>query len=315
MIVGVDEVGRGPWAGPLVMAAVGLSGEIEGLTDSKKLSKKRREALNQHILEHAAAIGIGWVFAAELDELGMSAALRECCKRAIKDIAVPFHEVIIDGTVNFLSGTPLEAHTSVMKKADLLVPSVSAASIVAKVARDSYMADLDTQYEGYDFAAHAGYGTAKHRAAIERYGVTPEHRLSFAPLQQYRMADTLQSTRVDASASTTTRQIGDASEAAAARELEQRGHQIVAMNWKTKACEIDIVSTLGETLYFTEVKHRRSADTGDGLAAITPKKLRQMRYAAAMYVHFTKSYRYDLRLLAVATTGDPPEVTSVESVI
>ncbi len=129
MIVGVDEVGRGPWAGPLVMAAVVLGCEIEGITDSKKLSKKRREELSAIILRDAAAVGIGWVSAQEIDEMGMSAALKECCLRALRKVKVPFHEIILDGTVNMLKGTTLEHYVTTMKKADLLVPSVGAASI------------------------------------------------------------------------------------------------------------------------------------------------------------------------------------------
>ena len=186
MILGVDEAGRGPWAGPLVVGAVVLGGaEIEGLTDSKKLTKKRREALEVKILEKAAGYGLGWVSASELDEVGMSAALVIATKRAVEQISVPYHEIIIDGTINFLKGTSKGRYVTTMPKADLLIPSVSAASILAKVARDRYMTEQDALYPGYKFGSHAGYGTAAHRAAIEELGVTPLHRLSFAPLRKY----------------------------------------------------------------------------------------------------------------------------------
>jgi len=192
-ITGIDEVGRGPWAGPLVVGAVILGGaEIEGLDDSKKLAKKRREALDEVIRKQAAAWALGWVSAGELDEVGMSQALRLATRRAVKQVQaqckeknLKFNEIIIDGTVNFLADTALERYVTVMAKADGLIPSVSAASIIAKVARDQFMAEQDTVYPGYGFASNAGYGVAKHRAAIERLGVTPLHRLSFAPLAKY----------------------------------------------------------------------------------------------------------------------------------
>lgn len=186
MILGIDEVGRGPWAGPLVVGAVVL-GEvrIDGLTDSKKLSKKRREELAR-LIHDSAAVGLGWVHAPEIDEIGLSASLRLATKRAVELITLPYHEIIIDGTINFLADTSKGSYVTTLAKADLLIPSVSAASIVAKVARDKYMALQDDVYPGYGFSSHVGYGTAAHRAAIENNGVTPLHRLSFAPLAKYR---------------------------------------------------------------------------------------------------------------------------------
>ncbi len=195
MIVGIDEVGRGPWAGPLVVGAVVLGDtDIEGLTDSKKLSAKRREQLAKEIYDNAAAVGLGWVHAHELDEIGMKASLVEATKRAVAQITVPYHEIIIDGTVNFLEDTNKGLYVTTMKKADLLVASVSAASIVAKVARDAYMAEQAAVYPKYGFESHVGYGTAKHSAAIDKFGVTPLHRLSFAPLRKYQQQTTVRDT-------------------------------------------------------------------------------------------------------------------------
>ena len=175
-----------------------------------------------------------------------------------------------------------------------------------------------------------GYGTAAHRAAIEKLGVTPLHRLSFAPLQKY--STSLRHSELDSesrqptnhwipgqarnddteqSAAPTTRTIGNMSEDIAAQELMRRGHEILERNWKTKYCEIDIVSRKDGVYYFTEVKHRRNDKAGDGLAAITAKKLNQMRYAAKFYAHTKKLTDTDLRLLAIATAGDPPEVIKV----
>ena len=187
MILGIDEVGRGPWAGPLVVGAVVLNDTvIEGLTDSKKLSKKQREALSHKIINSKADIGLGWVHADELDRIGLSNSLIEATKRAVSQISSPYHEIIIDGTINFLKNTNKAQYVTTLKKADLLIPSVSAASIVAKVARDKYMDEQSTIYPKYGFSSHVGYGTAAHSAAIAQYGITPLHRLSFAPLAKYK---------------------------------------------------------------------------------------------------------------------------------
>ena len=345
MILGIDEAGRGPWAGPLVVGAVVLGGvEIEGLTDSKKLSKKKRELVYEQVIERSLAYASGWVSAGELDEIGMSAALRLATRRAVEQIAVPYSEIIIDGTVNFLADTGKGAYVQTMTKADLLIPSVSAASIIAKVERDRWMAKQDVLYPEYGFSAHAGYGTARHRAAIEQYGVTPLHRLSFAPLAKYReglnsddsptnclRTASLQDSAGQApsesraagcseqlsaeSSELTTRDIGDNGEDAATAYLEDDGHMIIARNWRTKWCEIDIVSLKDETLYFTEVKYRKNAEFGDGLAAITTKKQQQMRFAAELFAaKFQMFAGRDMRLLAVSVSGEPPVVQDVVEV-
>lgn len=372
MILGIDEVGRGPWAGPLVVGAVILGGaEIDGLDDSKKLTKKRREALDVEIREKAAAWALGWVSAQELDDIGMSEALRLATRRAVKQIQaqcrqqnLAFSEIIIDGKVNFLRGTALEKFVATIPKADGLIPSVSAASIIAKVARDQFMAEQDAVYPGYGFASNAGYGVAKHRAAIERLGVTPLHRLSFAPLAKYAVTpravpqkksgvqsielpvgypqkrirgprkvaqifsenitpDAGNVARIDLSntissetkKSMTTRQIGDKGERAAADWLAANGHEIIARNWRTRYCEIDIVSVKGEVLYFTEVKYRKNDDFGDGLAAITAKKQRQMRFAAELFLAGKPECSgMAAKLLAASVTGDPPAVQAVVEV-
>lgn len=184
-ILGIDEVGRGPWAGPLVVGACVLKEPIEGLTDSKKLSPKRREILAAEIHEKAFC-GLGWVSAEELDKIGLSASLRKACRLAVKEIqesGVQFNEIIIDGTINFLSATPLAPYVQVLPKADFLIPEVSAASIIAKVARDNYMTEVVAKkYPKYGFEKHVGYGTTLHKAAIEKYGVCSEHRRSFKPI-------------------------------------------------------------------------------------------------------------------------------------
>ncbi len=194
-----------------------------------------------------------------------------------------------------------------MPKADLLVPSVSAASIVAKVARDNYMRHIDDVFPGYKFSGHVGYGTAAHRKAIDEQGVSPLHRLSYAPLAQYQRnlgrARPAKNLKV-----WTSKQIGDAAETKVVAYLKKTGHEILARNWRTKFCEIDIVSRVGDTVYFTEVKHRKADMQGGGLAAITPRKQKQMAFAAEFYATSNKLSGSNLLLAAASTTGVPPRI-------
>ena len=199
----------------------------------------------------------------------------ETCREAVKQIHVPFHEIIIDGTINFLRDTQLSSHVQVLTKADLLVPEVSAASIVAKVARDNYMYKLAEKYPGYGFEKHVGYGTAAHRKALEELGVCPEHRKSFRPIAE--MLDISSAKK----SSKSTKAKGDRGETAVCDYLVESGHEIVARNWKNKFCEIDIISKFNGVLCFTEVKYRRA---GAGLDTIDKKKLEKMRFAAEFYL-------------------------------
>lgn len=311
MILGIDEAGRGPWAGPLVVGAVVLGGlQIEGLTDSKKLTKKRREALVPAIYEQAHGIGLGWVSASELDEIGMSAALKLATIRAVTEVSCSYDEIIIDGTINFLQETTKGKYVTTMPKADLLIPSVSAASVVAKVARDEYMTKLDEKFPQYGFSSHVGYGTAKHRSAIEEHGVTFEHRLSFAPLKKYQQNGSVSDQLPESGTNLiTTKQIGDTAEEAVALFLKRSDHTIVVRNWRTRFCEIDIVSLKDKTVYFTEVKYRKNAQWGDGMSAVTRKKQRQMRFAAEVFGSYFKHLaKYNQRLCAASVSGSQVSV-------
>ena len=298
-ILGIDEVGRGPWAGPLVVGACVLGdAKIEGLTDSKKLTAKKREQLAAEIHEKAA-VGLGWISAAELDKIGLSKALCKAARLAVKQIHAPFHEIIIDGTMNFLRDTPLSGYVQVLTKADLLIPEVSAASIVAKVARDEYMKKLAEKYPGYGFEKHVGYGTAAHKKALTELGICPEHRKSFRPIKEL-----LGATDATKDISGSTKARGDRGETAVCKYLEESGHEIVARNWKNKFCEIDVISRFNGVLCFTEVKYRRK---GDGLDAIDKKKLEQMRFAAELYL--AKNGGGAAILAAAEVSGDNYAVT------
>lgn len=183
--LGVDEVGRGCWAGPLVAGAVLLNQPIPGLRDSKKLTKKRREVLAAEIKASAAAIGVGWVSAEELDKIGLTAAVGLAMHRAVAAISADYDAIIVDGNYNFLADDP---RATTLIRADDSVPAVSAASIIAKVARDDFMNEAAGQYPGYGFDRHVGYGTAEHLRALQQHGPTALHRRSFKPVQRCEAA-------------------------------------------------------------------------------------------------------------------------------
>lgn len=178
--VGIDEVGRGCWAGPLVAGAVILAKPIPGLKDSKKLSKTQRKALAEIIHKEALAIGLGWVWPADIDSGGITAAVKSAMHQALDAISTDYGEVIVDGNINYFPDNP---KAKAIIKADDLFPSVSAASIVAKVARDNYMTEMAQQYPGYGFERHVGYGTALHVAGLHTLGVTNIHRRSYKPIR------------------------------------------------------------------------------------------------------------------------------------
>ena len=327
-ILGLDEVGRGPWAGPLVIGAVilkspktkrdllldaedflsGASSEFspvwDDLTDSKALTRTRREDLAPEIEKFAFATGLGWVSSSEVDELGLAEALRTAAKRAVVDCLkhaglespekyvggnqnidlsiFPADEIIIDGTVNFLRGTPLESRVSTLKKADLLIKEVSAASIIAKVARDNYMINVVAKkYPEYGFENHVGYGTKKHQEMLNIYGPCPEHRVSVRPVSKALGLNPAKKSSVK-----DTSEVGRVAEEVVAEYLRKKGHKILAHNYKTKFYEIDLISATKDHIYFTEVKYRKSAFYGTPLETITKKKQRQMYFAAEAFLDY-----------------------------
>jgi len=179
VVVGVDEVGRGCWAGPVVAGAVILGKPISGLKDSKLLSKKQREKLAIIIHDQAVAVGLGWVDPATIDEYGLTHAVSLAMHRALEQITQAYEQIIVDGNYNFFADNP---KAQALIQADKTIPAVSAASIIAKVARDQYMAQLTARYPNYGFEQHVGYGTALHLEKLKLYGVSDLHRRSFKPI-------------------------------------------------------------------------------------------------------------------------------------
>lgn len=182
LIAGVDEVGRGPLVGAVVTAAVILDPNqpIEGLTDSKKLSEKKRLALYDEIKAKALAWSVGRAEPEEIDRLNILQATMVAMQRAIAGLAVTPDYALIDG--NRVPSLPMPAQAVV--KGDLRVAEISAASILAKVDRDREMAELDIAYPAYGFAQHKGYPTKAHMAALSEHGALPMHRKSFKPVKR-----------------------------------------------------------------------------------------------------------------------------------
>jgi ribonuclease HII len=180
LIAGVDEVGRGPLAGPVIAAAVILdpARPIAGLADSKKLSPARRERLALDIRANALAWALGRAEVAEIDRLNIFQASLLAMRRAVEALPMTPNRVLVDGK----HCPPLACPCTAIVKGDATVPAISAASILAKVTRDAELRELHDRYPRYDFARHKGYPTAVHREALRRYGPCPEHRRSFAPV-------------------------------------------------------------------------------------------------------------------------------------
>ncbi len=179
---GVDEAGRGPLAGPVVAAAVILDPErpIEGLTDSKLLKSERRVELEIQIMASALAWGVGRASVEEIDRINILQATFLAMQRAVTALSRAPVTVLVDGNCCPEFGFPAQA----IVQGDLLVPAISAASILAKQDRDRYMTELDAEFPGYGFARHKGYGTPDHLAALDRLGACPHHRASYAPVRR-----------------------------------------------------------------------------------------------------------------------------------
>ncbi len=177
LIAGIDEAGRGPLAGPVVAAAVILypGAEILGINDSKKLSEKAREALYPEILERSMAVGIGIVSAGRIDEINILQATYEAMRKAVSQLCFQPDVLLVDAVT--IPGIGIRQVPII--KGDAKSLSIGAASIIAKVTRDRMMRELDEVYPEYGFAAHKGYGTAAHIAALKEYGPCPIHRTSF----------------------------------------------------------------------------------------------------------------------------------------
>ena len=188
LVAGVDEAGRGPLAGPVVAAAVILDDlkPITGLADSKTLSARQRERLSEAIHARALCFSVAQASVEEIDQLNILQATLLAMRRAVMGLRLKPNKVLVDG--NRLPTLDIMAEAVV--QGDRKVPAISAASILAKVARDRWCLEIDAEYPAYGFAAHKGYGTAQHLEALKQYGATPWHRRSFSPVAQVLLRGT-----------------------------------------------------------------------------------------------------------------------------
>lgn len=182
LIAGVDEVGRGPLVGPVVAACVILPEKfsLEGLTDSKKLSEKKREYFYDEIMRQAISVGIGVISEKKIDEVNIYEATKLAMKEAISNCNVKPEHILIDAMP-----LSIDIPTTSIIKGDFKSITISAASVIAKVTRDRMLDELDKKYPMYDFKDNKGYPTKKHLEAIEKYGIIPEHRRSYGPVRDY----------------------------------------------------------------------------------------------------------------------------------
>ena len=269
LVAGIDEVGRGPLAGPVVAAAVILPKEckIEGVNDSKKLSAKKREELYDIILEKAVSYGIGIVSNERIDEINILQATYEAMREALSQLKPKADYILADAVTIPMVSTPQRG----IVKGDATSMSIGAASIVAKVYRDRMMEAYDEVYPGYGFASNKGYGAAEHLEGIRKQGITPIHRKTF--VKNFLPQD-----------GETTSDKGHRGEALAAKQMEKMGYEILKRNYYALKGEIDIIAKKDNYIVFTEVKYRQSEEMGTPAEAVDYKKQQNIIRAAKVYM-------------------------------
>lgn len=274
IIAGADEVGRGCLAGPVVAAAIIMDGDpntyVEGVTDSKKLSEKKRETLYDKIIEKAVSVGVAFVDREYVDEKGIVPATRRAFEQAVSKLEPPPSKVFCD----YITGLNLPMPYEAIVKGDAKVYSIAAASIVAKVSRDRYMRKMADTYPEYGFEKHKGYGTKLHKEAIEKYGPCPLHRRSF--ITKIKLPENKKENR--------SRALGERGENAAALYLESEDYEILERNYRCKGSELDILAVKDSCLVCVEVKAGREGEARPAVRIDDKKR-------DAMYVGLEKFIR------------------------
>lgn len=282
LVAGIDEVGRGPLAGPVVAVAVILPKEckIEGVNDSKKLSAKKREELYDIILEKALSYGIGIVSNERIDEINILQATYEAMREALSQLSPKADYILADAVTIPRVSTPQRG----IIKGDAKSMSIGAASIVAKVYRDRLMEAFDEVYPGYGFGANKGYGSAEHIEGIKKLGITPIHRKTFVKNFLPQDGDT-------------TTDKGNRGEALAAKQMEKMGYEILERNFHALKGEIDIIAKKDNYIVFTEVKYRKNEAMGSPAEAVNQWKQQHIIRAAKAYMaqNCLEEMGYDFR--------------------
>lgn len=282
LVAGIDEVGRGPLAGPVVAAAVILPKEckIEGVNDSKKLSAKKREELYDIILEKAVSYGIGVVSNERIDEINILQATYEAMREALSQLSPKAEYILADAVTIPRISTPQRG----IIKGDAKSMSIGAASIVAKVYRDRLMEAFDEVYPGYGFGANKGYGSAEHIEGIKKLGITPIHRKTFVKNFLPQDGDT-------------TTDKGNRGETLAVKQMEKMGYEILERNFYALKGEIDIIAKKDGYIVFTEVKYRKNEAMGSPAEAVNHWKQQNIIRAAKVYLaqNCLEEMGYDFR--------------------
>jgi len=320
VLAGVDEVGRGAWAGPVVACAAILplnSPRLEeallGIRDSKLLTPRRRQQFSDLLSDLAVGVGVGLVSPSGIDEVGIAPASRLAMRRAVDALSVAPEYLLIDGFPLSHRGLPQQAIVG----GDAKCASIAAASVVAKVVRDGFMATLDGVYPGYGFGRHKGYGTAEHRDALSRIGPCAIHRLSYSPIRlllEQQPAPSGENGTVSGTAG-----LGRRGEKLVAEYVEQKGCVVCEMNYRCGAGEMDIVALDGECLAFVEVRTRRSEKYGTPEESITASKKQKLVEVAQTFLQEHGSPEMDWRIdvASVRMSGDDKlqELTLIENAI
>ncbi len=351
-VAGVDEVGRGCLAGPVVAAAVILPPRIgiPALDDSKKLNPEKREELLREILEKAVAVGIGQVEAEEIDRANILQASLKAMRLALADLRLKPQQVLVDGHQTPQSPFPEMA----VVDGDGRSQSIAAASVVAKVYRDRLMLERERQYPQYGFARHKGYGTHQHLDALQQHGPCALHRRSFRPVA--RLVDQRHSVRflnfkkkLESSCSQgelersgrrirmvrnqlsmqelqdlrriyrvrlrDLNDVGRRGESAAADFLTARGYAVLERGYRGSGGEIDLIAKGGDCLVFVEVKSSREGGWGHPEERVTRSKRKHLIRAAKHYLLENSSKAHDCRfdIIAVVLRPGEPEITHLEN--
>jgi ribonuclease HII len=296
-LAGVDEVGRGCLAGPVVAAAVILPADapgLEALDDSKVLDAATRQELRERIVDAALAWSVAAIEAEEIDRINILEASMKAMRQAVAGLRPPPQRVLVDGNRGPGTGLP----ETLLVDGDARSLSIAAASVVAKVHRDALLVELDGRYPGYGFARNKGYGSAAHRRALEALGPCPLHRRSFAPVAPAQL-----SLPLDEVAPGT----GRRGEDVAAQHLLTRGYRIEARGWRAAGGEIDLVAGDGDCTVFVEVKTTmRPGARPEG--RVDGRKRQHLRRAARAWSRRAAAAEYRFDVVAVDLSADPPRI-------
>lgn len=283
-VAGIDEAGRGPWAGPVVAGAVILPENfyLSGLKDSKALSPKKREEFFKIIKENAVAHSIGIVESDEIDNMNILQATFKAMRKALVQLTASPEFLLVDGNHRI---PEIDIPQLAIVRGDSLSMSIAAASIIAKVTRDEIMQKLDEKFPRYGFSRHKGYGTREHEKKLERLGPSELHRFSFRPVEK-------------SSKDFTRKQLGKWGEERAVRFLKDNGYRILNRNVRTRLGEVDIVAEDGRTVAFIEVKTRVRDTFGRGEEAVTLRKQQRLMRLALQIMESrnltNRDFRFDV---------------------